>query len=471
MVYSVLAALFRFFKALPALFIGVHEAVNAFEFLRRRFKFFFCVGVLHVNYGASINSRQAVIFITLIYMIAITLEFIDKLLIAETNDLFEIAAVIKRFSAIFEVFLPANTALGHKLAEVCLRIFGIDIKHLFAVFIRFFPLSVLKEHKCALQKRLDRAAAAVHNNGLFDRSLRFIYRGYFSDAAYKILHEAELGHILCQQMRKFLRQVIGIHVSVCRNEHLFAAGFLDERKIATPFVFDPYGVEMLGLCSDNDHDLRRVERREYVRLVRCAELVLQRYSAEKHLEAFLSELMVKVVCQHRIRRSSAAVVGLLIADENIKRLFLLRNFKNALLDLVDRLCFFFVNAPLISIGILQSGFIVIIVKNRCVLCAVYRRHTLVGSRVFDVFDTIAAKHQRPVCFSIGAVLIEYLLVDAHCFIKIIVSAEMIRAVVQICLSIVVKARKRLLRTAGVAHSNSCSLLKFNLAAAHFAFKC
>ena len=392
MVYSVLAALFRFFKALPALFIGVHEAVNAFEFLRRRFKFFFCVGVLHVNYGASINSRQAVIFITLIYMIAITLEFIDKLLIAETNDLFEIAAVIKRFSAIFEVFLPANTALGHKLAEVCLRIFGILIKHLFAVFIRFFPLSVLKEHKCALQKRLDRAAAAVYNNGLFDRSLRFIYRGYFSDAAYKILHEAELGHILCQQMRKFLRQVIGIHVSVCRNEHLFAAGFLDECEIAAPFVFDPYSVEILGPCSDNDHDLRRVERREYVRLVRCAELVLQRYSAEKYLEAFLSELMVKVVCQHRIRCSSAAAVGLLIADENIKRLFLLRNFKNALLDLVDRLCFFFVNAPLISIGILQSGFIVIIVKNRCVLCAVYRRHTLVGSRVFDVFDTIAAKH-------------------------------------------------------------------------------
>ena len=73
----------------------------------------------------SINSRQAVIFITLIYMIAITLEFIDKLLIAKAHDLFEIAAVIKRLSAIFEVFLPANTALGHKLAEVCLRIFGI----------------------------------------------------------------------------------------------------------------------------------------------------------------------------------------------------------------------------------------------------------------------------------------------------------------------------------------------------------
>ena len=147
MVYSVLAALFRFFKALPALFIGIHEAVNAFEFLRRRFKFFFCVGVLHVNYGASINSRQAVTFITLIYMIAITLEFIDKLLIAKAHDLFEIIVAVKRLLAIFEVFLPANTALCHELAEVCLRIFGILIKHLFAILICFFPVPVLKEHE------------------------------------------------------------------------------------------------------------------------------------------------------------------------------------------------------------------------------------------------------------------------------------------------------------------------------------
>ena len=346
------------------------------------------------------------------------------------------------------------------------------VENFFAILICFFPVSVLEEHERALQKRGNRRSAAAYDHGLFDLNLRRSVCLYdLFDAAYEILHEAELGHILCQQMRKFLRQVIGIHVSVCRNEHLFAAGFLDERKIAAPLVFDPHSVEILRLRSDNNHDLRRVERREYVRLVRCAELVLKRYSAEKHLEAFLSELMVKVVCQHRIRRSSAAAVGFLVGNENIKRLFLLRDFKNALLNFVDRLCFFLVNAALICVGIFQRRFVVIIVENGRVLRTVYRGDTIVCRGVFDIFDSVAAEHQRPISLSVGAVLGEDLFVDAHCLVEIIVSAEVIRAVVQICLSVVVKTRERLLRSAGIAHSDGRALLEFNLAAAHFAFKC
>ena len=180
--------------------------------------------------------------------------------------------------------------------------------------------------------------------------------------------------------------------------------------------------------------------------------------------------MVKVICQHAVGRSSAAAVGLLVGNENIKRLFLLRDFKNALLNFVDRLCFFLVNAALICVGIFQRRFVVIIVENGRVLRTVYRGDTIVCRGVFDIFDSVAAKHQRPISLGVGAVLGEDLFVDAHCLVEIIVSAEVIRAVVEICFSVVVKTRERLLRSAGIAHSDGRALLEFNLATAHFAFK-
>ena len=89
-------------------------------------------------------------------------------------------------------------------------------------------------------------------------------------------------------MRKFLRQVVWIHVLICGDEHLFTVAVLDERKISRPLVFHPHGVEILGLCAERYHDLGAVEGGEYVRLVGRAELVLKRDAREEHLEACVS---------------------------------------------------------------------------------------------------------------------------------------------------------------------------------------
>ena len=87
--------------------------------------------------------------------------------------------------------------------------------------------------------------------------------------------------------------------------------------------------------------------------------------------------------------------------------------------------------------------------------------------VFHIFDTVPAKHERPVRFGVGVILIENLLVNAHGFIEIIISAKVIGAVVKICFSVVVQPRQSLLCTAAIAHAYRSARLELHRSAAHF----
>ena len=37
-------------------------------------------------------------------------------------------------------------------------------------------------------------------------------------------------------MRKLFGEIVGIHITVGGNKHLFSAGFFDERKVAAPLI-------------------------------------------------------------------------------------------------------------------------------------------------------------------------------------------------------------------------------------------
>ena len=271
-------------------------------------------------------------------------------------------------------------------------------------------------------------------------------------------------------MRKLLRQVIGIHVLICGDKYLFAAGLLYKRQIAAPLVLDPHGVEIFRLCAEHHHDLSAIESGKYVRFIGCAELVLQRDTREEHLEPFLRELMIKVVCKHAILRSSAAVIGLFVANEHIERLFLLRNCKDALLNLVYRFGLFLIDFTLSGIGIVQGGFVVIIIENRCELSTVHGRNALMTLRVFHILDTVTAEDERPIRLGIVTVLIQNLLIDSGSFVEIVVAAKMVRAVIEIRFSVVVQTRQGLLCTARVTHADGIPGVKFYCAAAHFTFE-
>ena len=53
--------------------------------------------------------------------------------------------------------------------------------------------------------------------------------------------------------------------------------------------------------------------------------------------------MIQIVCQNTVGSTATIVVGFLVADKHIKRLFLLRNGKNTLLNFVNCFGFFLVN--------------------------------------------------------------------------------------------------------------------------------
>ena len=73
--------------------------------------------------------------------------------------------------------------------------------------------------------------------------------------------------------------------------------------------------------------------------------------------------MIQIVCQNAVGSTATIVVGFLVADKHVKRLFLLRNGKNTLLNFVNCFGFFLVKRFLIAVCILQGRFIIIIIKD------------------------------------------------------------------------------------------------------------
>ena len=468
-VYRVLAALLGFCKALLPLFIGVLEVANTLKFFRRRIEAVFRGGKIHVIESAVINSVLAGIFVALVDVGDMADEGVGQRRVTEAHSLLEAAAAVKGLGAVGEPGLLSDVQLRHQLSEIRLRVSRIGIQNPLTIFICTLPVAVLQKHKGAIQQCRQICIAAAHDHTLLDRRLGRVRLRDLLDAADQVLHEAELRHILFLQMGKLVRQIIGVHVAVGGDERLFRAVF-DECKIAAPLILHPHGVEILRPRAQHHHDLGAVERGENVRLIGHAELVLQRNAAEKDLEALGGELVIEVVGKHAVLRPPSVRVGLLVADKNVKELFLLGNFQNPPLNFVDGLGLVLVNAALAAVRVLQRGFIVVVVEYRGELSAVDGGNASVAGRVLDVFDAVAAKHERPIRLGIGLVLVQNLLIDTHRLVELVVAAEMVRPVIQIRPLLIVKPRQSLLRAAAIAHTDRCTRLKLNRASAHFTFE-
>ena len=211
-------------------------------------------------------------------------------------------------------------------------------------------------------------------------------------------------------MGELFRQVIGVHVFIGRDKDFLSTAGFDERQVPAPFVFHPYRVEVFRSRAENNHNFGAVERRKNVRLVLLPKLILQRDAREKDLKALLCELVVKVVRQNAVRRSSAACVGFLVADEYVERRFPLRDGEDAPLNVVDRPGFRLVQITLRVVAIREGGLIVGIVKDRGKLRAVDRRDALARRRVLHILDAVPAQDERPMRFRVGVVLVQDLLV-------------------------------------------------------------
>ena len=198
----------------------------------------------------------------------------------------------------------------------------------------------------------------MYHDGLLDRFFRSLLRlcrvDHLFDAADQILHEANLAHVIALQHRQCLRQIIRIHIAVARQKQLAPILFHHGQESA-PFVLDPNGVKMLRLRADHDHDLRGVQRRKDIRLVFRACLIFQCDARKEHTVALLCQLVVDLLRHQTIARALTVLTGLLVAEEDVERLFILRRGKNAALHLGDLRCVFLVLAAGNAVGMLDRS--------------------------------------------------------------------------------------------------------------------
>ena len=165
-------------------------------------------------------------------------------------------------------------------SQICLAAFGVHIQRTVEKVGSILPLFVFKSHIAAVKQRLHvgPAAALLYDNGLLVRLMLDFFgsvcREHLVDAADKLLNKADFAHVIAHQHRKLLRQVIWVHVPVAGNEQLSLVLAHHGKKTA-PLVLDPDGVEVFTAGANSHHDLCRVERGEYVRLILCAGYIFQ----------------------------------------------------------------------------------------------------------------------------------------------------------------------------------------------------
>ena len=343
------------------------------------------------------------------------------------------------------------------------------VENLFAKIVRAVKLPVLKEQKSPLEERNNIGGGGRCYNGFFHGYLWHVSFDDLLDPPCQVLHKSELGHILRLQVRKLFRQIVRIHVSVCRDQR-FLSAVLNQGKITAPFIFHPNSIEMLRFRTENDHNLCRIECCEYVRLIFLTEPVFKGDPRKENLKAFTCQFVIQFGGKHAVLRSSATHVGFFIADEHIKRFFLLRYGKDIFLNFVDCIGFRLIYLTLIAVCILQGRFIVLIVKYRSILRTIDRGNTFMCGRVFHIFNAITAQEDRPIAFCIGVILIEYLLINRHSLVEIVVPTEVVSSVIKIGFSLIIELGNSLLCAAVFACRNRLRAVYFKRSAANFTLK-
>ena len=112
--------------------------------------------------------------------------------IAEADGFFEVVASVEWLLAIGEILLPADMKFCHQLAQICLSVLRVKIKHLLTKIVGFRPFSILQKHESASKKRISVCITGIDYNRFPRGSLRLIRLGDLFDTTNQVLHKAEL---------------------------------------------------------------------------------------------------------------------------------------------------------------------------------------------------------------------------------------------------------------------------------------
>ena len=363
--------------------------------------------------------------------------------------------------------------LHQKQAQICLAALRVHVQNTVIVTLGLSPLSVRQCHLAALEQGvyIGPAAALLYDNGLLDRLMLDFFGSvcgeHLADAADKVLNKADFAHVIAHQHRKLLRQVVWVHVPVAGNEQLSLVLAHHGKKTA-PLVLDPDGVEVFSAGANSHHDLGRVERGKYVRLILCAGYIFQRNAGEEHAPALFGELIVDVLRQYAVAGALPVCVQLLVADENIIRLGVLRGGEDAALYLGNLCRVLLILAAGNAVGMFKRSEVVHVFKEAVKACPVAGGQPFIAHRVFDIFNTEAAEGAAPVRLRIRVILGDNALVHRKSLVKLSHAAKMI-ASVECCRALFVTDLGQGHRTAAVFTDSKCFFRrKLHIPAAHFA---
>ena len=297
---------------------------------------------------------------------------------------------------------------------------------------------------------------------------RFIGVEHLVHATDQVLDEANLAHVIAHKHGELFGHIVGIHIAVAGDEELRFI-LAHHGKEAAPLVLDPYGVEIFSARPDDDHDLRRVQRGEYVRLVLRTGDVFERDTRKEHTPPLLGKLIVDVLCKYAVACALAVLVELFVADEHVVGLGVLRGGKYAALHLGNLRCIFLVLAAGDAVGVLQCGEVVYVLKEAVEACTVAGRQPFIGRGVLDVFDAEAAQCAAPMRLRVRVVLGNDALVHAERLVKLTCAAEVVAAVERRRALIVAHLGQRHRAAAVLAGSESFVGGYLHISAAHLAF--
>ena len=284
---------------------------------------------------------------------------------------------------------------GEEFAQPRLGALGVHVQHAVKELVRRLPVAIVQRHVAAFEQRVaGNAARRLHDHRLRRLRRRALAQQLFH-AAHQILHRAQLAHVLPLQVGKFLRHVVGVHALVAGDQVLLLPRG-DEGEEAAPFVLYPHGVEVFIVCAKYQHHLGAVQRREDVRLVFRAQLVLQRDARKEHPQPLFRQRVVHLLRHDAVRRALAVFVRLLVADKDVVGLFLAGQFHDAAADVLDGLGFLAVDLAGDRVGILLRLFKIRVFEDALKGRAVTGGNLFAGGGVVHVLDAVAAEDEPPV---------------------------------------------------------------------------
>ena len=378
----------------------------------------------------------------------------------------------RRFS---QTGLCSNSERRAYLGRVGLGILGVQVQDTVDILRRALKVAVLHEQAGALHQA-DGSRSSEGGRGALDRLLYhpgrlrlFLGIENLPHTADQVLHKADLAHVLALQAAQLVRQVIGIHIPVAGDQQPLAV-VRHQNQIAAPLVLHPHRIEILRLRANDHHHPGRLQGSEDVGLVFLPQFVLQCDAAEEHLVTLLCQAIVNLLRPLAVMGALAARVGLLVADEHVVWLFVLRDSEDAFLDLRDPGGLFLIQAAAFGVRrVLHRGPVVLIRQDGGQLQTVAGWNAPAGSRVLDILDAVAADRGAPVCLGVGVILLQDLFIGRQCLVELALPAEVVGPVVAVQLSLIIRLRDRGRAAAVFAGAVGRAGDKLDVAPAHLAF--